>query len=96
MLQIDTENNILINGRNTGLKLEQRREGTVIYTPEIKGIENDSVSSVYKEHKMPHARYSAVHDNPKPMHATPELEAQFGKPAGRAQLEADIRKLRNG
>lgn len=84
-LQIDTSYSILIDGRDTGLKLTQRRDGTVIYTPE-------STGQRYKEHKMPHARYSAAHANPKPMHATPELTAKF-KTAGKAQLEADVREL---
>ena len=87
-LQIDTSDSIIIiDHKDTGLKLAQRRDGTVIYTPE-------SVASgqQYKEHKMPHARYSTAHDNPKPLHATPELSAKF-KTAGRAQLEADVLAL---
>lgn len=85
MLQIDTANRIIIDGRDTGLALTQRRDGTVVYTPETAGQK-------YREHKMPHARYSAAHDNPKPMHASPELAAKF-QTAGRAQLEADVLAL---
>lgn len=86
-LQIDTSDSIIIDHKDTGLKLAQRRDGTVIYTPEsvVSGQQ-------YKEHKMPHARYSAAHDNPKPMHATPELAAKF-KTAGQGQLEADVLTL---
>ena len=86
MLQIDTAGSILIDGCDTGLKLAQHRDGTVIYTPE-----SAASGRQYKEHAMPYARYSANHDNPKPM-ATPELLAKF-KTAGRAQLEADVRSL---
>lgn len=59
MLQIDTSDSILIDGRDTGLKVTQRRDGTVVYTPEsvISGRK-------YQEHNMPHARYSTAHDSP--------------------------------
>jgi hypothetical protein len=57
MLTIDTSNRISINGQPTGLALTQRREGTVIYTPE-------GIGRAYAEHKMPHARYSTAHDAP--------------------------------
>ena len=55
MLQIDTSDSILIDGRDTGLKVTQRRDGTVVYTPEsvISGRK-------YQEHKMPHTRYSTA------------------------------------
>ena len=85
MLQIDTANRILIDGLNTGLAISQTRDGTIIYTPEGQGQN-------YKAHTMPHTRYSAAHDNPKPMHSTPELAAKY-KTAGRAQLEVDVREL---
>lgn len=73
MIQIDTSNRIRIDGRDTGLALTQRASGTVIYTPEG--------SSAYREHKMPHARYSTAHDAP------------ASGAAGRAQLESDVRAL---
>ena len=59
MLQIDTVGSILIDGRDTGLKVTQRRDGTAVYTSEsvISGRN-------YQEHKMPHARYSTAHDSP--------------------------------
>jgi hypothetical protein len=82
MLKIDTTNSIKINGRDTGLKLTQTVVGTVIYTPETAGGQK------YREHKMPHARYSAAHDYP------------ASGVAGRGQLEQDIialmGKLANG
>lgn len=87
MLQIDTSDSILIDGRDTGLKLAQRREGSVVYTPE-------SVVSgrKYQAHKMPYARYSAAHDAPsKPGQAyDPKITA------GRAQLELDVLALLEG
>jgi hypothetical protein len=86
-LQIDTSDSIIIDHKDTGLKLTQSRDGTVIYTPE-----SAASGQQYKEHKMPHARYSAAHDNPKPLHASPDLVAKF-KTAGRAQLEADVISL---
>lgn len=57
MLTIDNSSRISINGQSTGLALTQRRERTVIYTPEGAG-------RAYAEHKMPHARYSTAHDAP--------------------------------
>lgn len=76
MLQHTTDNSLILDGRDTGLKLTQRREGTVVYTPEsrLRG-------QAYREHKMPHARYSTAHDAP------------ASGAAGRAQLEADLRAL---
>ena len=56
-ITIDTSNRLSIDHVQTGLALAQRREGTVIYTPE-------GVSTKYVEHKMPHARYSTAHDAP--------------------------------
>lgn len=85
MLQIDTSDSIIINGRDTGLKLTQRRDGTVVYSPEKSG-------QAYREHAMPHTRYSTAHDNPRPLHKTTELAEKF-KTAGRSQLEADICSL---
>lgn len=84
MLQIDTSDSILIDGRNTGLKLTQRRDGTVVYTPEsvISGRK-------YQEHKMPYARYSAAHDAP----SKPNQPYDPKVSAGRAQLETDVMNL---
>lgn len=56
-LTIDTNNCISIDGKSTGLAVLQRRECTVVYTPESAGIP-------YAEHKMPHQRYSLAHDAP--------------------------------
>lgn len=57
MLTIDTSNRISIDGQATGLAVTQRRDGTVVYTPE-------GIGRAYAEHKMPHARYSTAHDQP--------------------------------
>ena len=73
-MQIDTSGEILLDKKRTGLALTQRRDGTVIYTRE-------GIGRQYAEHKMPHQRYSAVHDVP------------ASGAAGRAQLEADVRAL---
>lgn len=56
-ITINTAGRIEIDHVQTGLALAQRREGTVIYTPE-------GVSTKYAEHTMPHARYSTAHDAP--------------------------------
>lgn len=76
MIKIDTTNRISINGQPTGLAVVQRAAGTVVYTPESRasGIE-------YKEHPMPHTRYSLAHDTP------------ASGAAGRSQFEADILAL---
>lgn len=56
-LTIDTNDCISIDGKPTGLAVMQRRECTVVYTPERAGIP-------YAEHKMPYQRYSLAHDAP--------------------------------
>lgn len=81
-LQIDTANSIIIDGRDTGLKLTQRREGSVVYSPEGAGRH-------YQAHPMPYARYSAAHDAPR----KPGQDYDPAVTAGRAQLEADVRAL---
>ena len=86
-ITIDTSDRILLDNQPTGLALRQVREGTIIYTPE-----SAATGQRYKVHQMPHARYSAAHDNPKPLHSMPELAAKY-QAAGRAQLEADVRAL---
>lgn len=57
MIQIDTANYIVLDGRSTGLQLTQRRDGTVIYSAGHGGKD-------YREYPMPHARYSIAHDTP--------------------------------
>ncbi len=57
MLTIDTSNRISIDGQSTGLAVTQRRDGTVVYTPE-------GIGRAHADHKMPHARYSTAHDKP--------------------------------
>ena len=76
MLQHATDNSLIIDGQATGLKLTQRQSGTVIYTPESRPS-----GRAYREHQMPHARYSTAHDAP------------ASGAAGRTQLEADLRAL---
>lgn len=58
-MTIDTANRISIDGHFIGLAVTQRRDGTVVYTPEsiVSGTS-------YAEHKMPHARYSLAHGAP--------------------------------
>lgn len=69
MLQITTNDEIILDGQSTGLAVTQRREGTVVYTRERTG-------TPYAEHKMPAARYLLGSDSPitKPGVAT---RAQF-------------------
>ena len=82
MLQIDTSGSILIDSRDTGLKLTQRREGSVIYTPK-------KIGRAYVEHNMPYARYSPAHNAP----SKPGQPYDSNVTAGRAQLESDVRSL---
>jgi hypothetical protein len=90
---IDTDNSIHLSMpgmgsplKNTGLKVTQRRDGTVVYSANPGGLH-------YCEHPMPSARYSLAHDAPKPQHASPEISAKFPPSAGRAQFETDLRAL---
>ena len=73
-ITIDSSNSIAIDNIQTGLAVTQNASGTVVYTPE-------GVSSRYKEHKMPHVRYSLSHDKP------------ASGAAGRGQFEIDIKEL---
>lgn len=86
MIQQAPDNSLILDGRDTGLKLAQRRDGSVVYTPE-----NRLRGQAYKEHKMPHARYSLSHDAP----TDPRTGLLTGA-AGRAQLESDLRDLLAG
>lgn len=80
-IQIDSANRIKIDGQDTGLALAQRRDGTVIYTPEGCGG--------YREHRMPYGRYSTAHDAP----SKPGEPYDPEKCAGRALLEQHVRAL---
>lgn len=88
-MQIDTAGWIWLDGKDTGLAVGQRREGTVVYTRERKdfgrvlGPGESAVTVRYAEHKMPHSRYMLGSDSP------------FTKPGvgSRAQFEADVRAL---
>lgn len=59
MLQIATNNALFLDGKPIGLSLIQRRDGSVVYTPEC-GLSGQR----YQEHVMPHKRYSTAHDAP--------------------------------
>lgn len=86
MFGIDTNSGrITINSMFSGLHVTQARAGTIVYTPE-------GAAGGYKEHAMPHARYSLAHDAPRPLHATPELAEKY-KTAGRAQFKTDLLAL---
>ncbi|MGB3290912.1 MAG: hypothetical protein WBA83_16695 [Burkholderiaceae bacterium] len=74
MITITQSNRIEIDGKFTGLYVTQKREGTVVYSADHGGAN-------YKEHKMPHVRYSTAHDAP------------ASGAAGRSQFEADVRSL---
>ena len=91
-LQINSANWIYIDNRDTGLRVTQRRDGTVVYTRErwdyhrALDVGESAVTVQYAEHKMPHARYMLSSDSPitKPGVAT------------RAQFEADVLALLGG
>jgi len=54
---INTDNSISIDGVATGLRVTQRREGTIVYSADHGGLN-------YKEYKMRFERYSLSHDSP--------------------------------
>lgn len=58
-VQINTVNDIIINGEKTGLKVTQAKKGTIVYTPE-----NLITGQKYQEHQMPEVCYSTAHDAP--------------------------------
>lgn len=74
MLTITQSNRIELDGNSTGLFVTQKASGTVVYSADHGGAN-------YKEHAMPHARYSTAHDAP------------ASGAAGRGQFESDIRAL---
>ena len=51
MIQIDTANCILIDGKQTGLRVAQHLAGSTIYKPE-------TASSSFAEIRMPKSRYT--------------------------------------
>jgi hypothetical protein len=57
MLTIDTANRIALDGKQTGLAVNQQAKGTMVYTPEELGKK-------YAEQVMPHARYVLSHAAP--------------------------------
>lgn len=92
MMIIESDNSIHISMpnqgatlTNTGFKVTQKREGTVVYSAGPGGLH-------YAEHEMPHTRYSLAHDTPRPNHSSSKI-ATHPAPAGRTQFETDIRGL---
>lgn len=80
-MNIYTDNEIEIDGVKTGLKVTQTGKGTVVYTPERFDFSKSIWMDNYKEHQMPHQRYSLAHDKP------------ASGIAGRTQFESDVRVL---
>lgn len=76
MITIYENGDISISGRSTGLAVGQRADRTLVYTKE-----SVFTKAKYKEHTMPHQRYSLAHDAP------------ASGVAGRAQFEADVLAL---
>lgn len=96
-MQISTNNRIIIDGQDTGLAVTQRRNQTVVYTPEKAGGQGG-----YQEHAMPHPRYSTAHPAPsgavvgtnwRGKVTTQEMIDKRPKTAGCLQFEADLRDL---
>lgn len=84
MMQIDTSNEIILDGARTGLKVAQYTDKTVVYAAAAgRPIRNVDVG-IQDSHKyvMPQSRYSLAHDEP------------GSGSAGRTQFEADLRRLR--
>jgi hypothetical protein len=65
----------------TGLGVRQTAKGTVVYTLETYNRFSNPNGAKYKEHEMPHKRYSLAHDAP-----------ASGKP-GRSDFERDFLAL---
>lgn len=59
MFTINSNGRISLNGNQTGLAVMQDARGTVVYT-----VESKSSGTSYKEHVMPHSRYSLAHNTP--------------------------------
>lgn len=76
MMTIYTNGNISISGQSTGLGVKQGPYGTIVYT-----LECVFTGAKYKEHAMPHKRYSLAFDAP------------ASGAAGRTQFEADVLEL---
>lgn len=72
MLSIAANNEILIDGERTGYRVTQKADGTVVYS---------NFDNKYREHAMPHKRYSLSH--PAPLSGNPGL----------TDFERDIRAL---
>lgn len=59
IIEIYENGHINVSGKRTGLAVTQDVRGTIVYT-----VESKFSGTVYKEHPMPHARYSLEHDKP--------------------------------
>lgn len=59
MLQIATDNSLILDGRDTGLKLVQCADRTVVYTPD-----NRLTETPFRAHLMPFDRYATSHRAP--------------------------------
>jgi hypothetical protein len=76
MLTIYTNGDISISGASTGLAVKQGPNGTIVHTKE-----SAFTKAEYKEHEMPHQRYSLAADTP------------ASGVAGRSEFEADVLAL---
>lgn len=72
---------IFVDGRDTGLRVAQQKNGTVLYQSEVSAPQARSLgceTRPYREISLPYSRYSLAHDAP------------ASGAAGRAQFEADL------
>jgi len=76
MITIYQNGDISMSGRSTGLAVTQRKDKTVVFTKE-----SVFTKTPYREHIMPHQRYSLAHDAP------------ASGAAGRDQFEVDVLEL---
>lgn len=59
MFTINSNGSISLSGNQTGLAVTQDARGTIVYT-----VESKFSGVSYKEHDMPHSRYSLAHNAP--------------------------------
>lgn len=57
MITVYTNGNLSLDGKDTGLGVVQRKEGTEVFVRETLGTK-------YRKIVMPHARYSLAHNAP--------------------------------
>ncbi len=58
-IEIHAKRHILIDNARSGLAVTQDQRGTILYT-----VESKFSGTTYKEHSLPHSRYSLCIDNP--------------------------------